>query len=57
MNLVLEDLQLKITFEREVENALKKMLPTKAPGVDRMPVIFYQHYWNVVGDDVVNSCL
>lgn len=41
----------------EVENALKKMSPTKAPGVDGLPAIFYQQYWHVVGDDVVNSYL
>lgn len=44
----------------EVEIALKQMAPLKAPGPDRMPPIFFQHYWESIGDDVVKavvSCL
>ena len=40
--------------------ALKQMAPLKAPGPDGMPPIFYQHYWDSIGDDVscaVLSCL
>ena len=44
----------------EVENALKQMAPLKASGPDGMPPIFFQHYWEGIGDDVVKavvSCL
>lgn len=44
----------------EVEVALKQMAPLKAPGPDSMPPIFFQQYWNSIGDDaikVVLSCL
>ena len=36
----------------EVQQAIKQMVPLKAPGPDGMPLLFYQHYWNLVGDDV-----
>ena len=44
----------------KVEIALKQMAPLKAPGPDGMPPIFFQHYWESIGDDVVKamvSCL
>ena len=36
----------------EVVTALKQMHPTKAPGPDGMSVIFFQKYWDVVGNDI-----
>ena len=45
---------------QEVDAALKNMAPLKAPGPDGMPPIFFQHYWDSIGDDVscaVLSCL
>ena len=44
----------------EVEMAVKQMAPLKAPGPDSMPPIFFQKFWNIIGDDVVkaiHSCL
>ena len=46
--------------KEEVEIALKQMAPLKASGPDGMPPIFFQHYWESIGDDVVKavvSCL
>ena len=33
------------------------MAPLKAPGPDGMLPIFFQHYWNSIGDDVVKAVL
>ena len=40
--------------------ALKQMEPLKAPGLDGLPPLFFQHYWQSIGDvvtDTVLSCL
>ena len=44
-------------LECEVELALKQMAPLKAPGPDGMPSLFYQHFWQVVHHDVIDSVL
>lgn len=36
----------------EVYDALQQMNLTKAPGLDEMAPIFYQKYWNIVGNNV-----
>ena len=41
----------------EVQEAIKKMTPLKAPGLDGMPPIFYQNYWELLGEDVTSSVL
>lgn len=44
----------------EVDMALKQMAPQKAPGPDGMPSIFYQYYWQHIGNDIsqaILSCL
>ena len=33
------------------------MSPLKSPGPNGMPPIFYQHYWSLVGNDVVDDIL
>ena len=43
--------------KEEVVAALKQMHPTKAPGPDGMSAIFFQKYWNVVGNDVTSMVL
>ncbi|KAA3488997.1 reverse transcriptase [Gossypium australe] len=46
------------TFTEEVVvSALKEMGPTKAPGPDGFPAIFFQKYCHIVGKDVASFCL
>ncbi|GAA0160909.1 hypothetical protein LIER_17351 [Lithospermum erythrorhizon] len=44
-------------IEEEVKKCLFSMVGTKALGPDRMPAIFFQNYWNMVKDDLVNAVL
>ena len=44
-------------MECEVSAALKQMAPLKAPGLDGMPPLFYQHFWGTVDKDVTSSIL
>ena len=41
----------------KVDYALKQMLPLKAPRPDGMPSVFYQHFWNYIGDDALEVVL
>ena len=41
----------------EVQKAIKEMAPLKAPGLDGMPPLFYQHYWGTIGNDVTQLVL
>ena len=42
---------------QEVEKALQQMHPLKAPGLDGMPPLFYQHFWPMVKSIVITSAL
>ncbi|KAL5848335.1 hypothetical protein ACOSQ4_006348 [Xanthoceras sorbifolium] len=53
MNCVLDA---KFTAE-DIWTVVKHMHPSKAPDLDGMPAIFYQKFWDVVGQDVVGACL
>lgn len=41
----------------DVIAAVKQLHPTKAPGPDRLPAVFYHTFWKIVGNDVINFCL
>ncbi|PRQ29705.1 putative RNA-directed DNA polymerase [Rosa chinensis] len=39
----------------EVKEALFQMYPTKSPGLDGMPPLFFQHYWESIRDDITDA--
>ena len=41
----------------EVKLALNRMAPLKALGLDGMPPLFYQHYWDLVGKEITTSVI
>ena len=41
----------------EMTATLKDMTPLKALGPDRMPLLFYKHFWNIVDNDVTKDVL
>ena len=43
--------------KKEVGAALKRMAPTKAPGLDGFCALFFQRYWDIVGNDISRSML
>lgn len=43
--------------EGVITQAIKEVFPTKAPGPDGFPTLFYQKYWQVVGPKTVANFL
>ena len=43
--------------KEKVVIALKQIHPTKAPGPDGMSALFYQKYWNIMGNGITNMVL
>ena len=41
----------------EVKAALNQMYPLKAPGPDGMPPMLFQHFWAMVGNEVIKTIL
>ena len=44
-------------LESEVGATLHQMSPLKAPGLDGMPPLFFQHFWGSINNDVTSSIL
>lgn len=40
-----------------VKIALFQMFPTRTPGPDGFPTLFFQHFWHVIKDKTVQCCL
>ena len=60
VTLEMNDMLQKEYIRVEMDTALHQMEALKAPGLDGMPPMFFQHYWQTIGDDVsvaVLSCL
>ena len=58
--MITEEMNSKLSSEfthLEVKQAIKQMTPLKAPRPDGMPPLFYQHYWNLIGNDISNTVL
>lgn len=41
----------------EIREALAELGPTKAPGEDGFPALFYQKCWPIIGEEVTSFCL
>ncbi|MCI24354.1 hypothetical protein A2U01_0045537, partial [Trifolium medium] len=41
----------------EVMQAIKDMKPLAAPGPDGLPALFYQNYWDIIGNDITKMAL
>lgn len=45
----------RVTYQ-EVKNALFDMKAEKSPGPDGLNLGFYQHFWDIIGNDLLNIC-
>ncbi|KAH1056048.1 hypothetical protein J1N35_034113 [Gossypium stocksii] len=54
---MIHKLQVKGGGEEKIKVAMFEMGPTKAPGEDGLPALFYQKCRHIIGDDVMNFCL
>lgn len=45
------------SLKKNVYDAVKSMNPSKTPGMDGLPAIFYQNFWETLKNDVVQVCL
>ncbi|XP_042974662.1 uncharacterized protein LOC122306298 [Carya illinoinensis] len=57
---VIDDMNVELTKDftkEEVKEALNQMHPTKSPGPDGMPPLFFQQYWHIVGNAVTCAVL
>jgi hypothetical protein len=47
----------RIPTPQEIKKALFDMPTLKAPGPDGFPVLFYEKYWDIVGNNVIKVVL
>ena len=45
----------KIPTREEINKVVFGMKSLKSPGPDGFPALFYKHYWDIVGDQVVQA--
>ena len=57
VTLLMNQMLLKPFKGEEVRVALKQMYPLKAPGLDGMPPLFFQHFQSTCGEVVTNTVL
>lgn len=43
--------------KEEIQTSLFSIYPAKAPEKDGIPAVFYQKYWKMVGNSVINAYL
>lgn len=44
----------KVPYEDEIKRVIQDVNPWKAPDPDGLPALFYQKYWDFIGNDVVS---
>ncbi|XP_074265566.1 uncharacterized protein LOC141588006 [Silene latifolia] len=47
----------RVHSKNEVRQAVSQLGPLKSPGPDGIPAAFYQKYWSIVKEDVINGAL
>ncbi|KAK5777375.1 hypothetical protein PVK06_045342 [Gossypium arboreum] len=53
-----DNLRLKARYTaKEIHEARAELGPTKAPGEDGFPALFYLKYWLIIGEEVTSFCL
>lgn len=46
-----------VLMAKFTKEEMAQMFPTKAPGPNDFPTMFYQKYWDVVGNKTTFDCL